>query len=421
MRALAKAMLAVGLSTICVAVSTAQSSSAPRSTHPHASLPHSPSAAEQRLRDEIRAIEALLPHFADRGAALYLLAHHYARLGEPARAMALLKECVELDEGFNPSRAKTFDSLKNNPEFQKLQKRVQSLYPPVHKAQVAFTLRQSELFPEGLTVDVSRRVFYMGSMYRKKIVRITEAGELSDFVKEGIYDLMPVGGVHVDPVDHSIWCATDPGEKNRSEIVHFGQNGKLLERYTAPGTGSHDLNDLLLRGNTEIFVTDTEGNKVYRFDRRSHTFKVLNLGRPVFYPNGITLSDDGSVLYVADGLGIIRLDLRSNNTRDVKPAPHDTLAGIDGLYWYKGSLVGVQYGTGAFRVMQWKLSPDGVEVTSSVVLERGTDLVRDPTTGAILNGSFFFMSNTGIDNLRDGKIVDPARLEPLQIAVVPLN
>jgi hypothetical protein len=141
----------------------------------------------------------------------------------------------------------------------------------------------------------------------------------------------------------------------------------------------------------------------------------------VFEPNGITLSDNGDVLYVGDDLGVIRMDLRTNTPHDVKPATHDTLAGIDGLYWYQGGLVGIEYGTGAYRVMRWQLSPDGLEVTSSETLERGTEMVRDPTTGAILDGKLYFMANTGIENLDDGKIADPAKLEPLQIAVLPLK
>jgi hypothetical protein len=136
-------------------------------------------------------------------------------------------------------------------------------------------------------------------------------------------------------------------------------------------------------------------------------FTELNLGRPVFGPNGITVSDDGNLLYVADDLGVIRMDLRTNEAQDVKPLADDTMAGIDGLYWYEGGLVGVEYGTGAYRVMRWKLSPNGCEARSSETLERGAKIVRNPTTGAILNGKFYFMANTGIQNLRDRKIADP--------------
>jgi hypothetical protein len=58
---------------------------------------------------------------------------------------------------------------------------------------------------------------------------------------------------------------------------------------------------------------------------------------------------------------------------------------------------------------------------SSETLERGTTMVRNPTTGAILDGKFYFMANTGIANLKDSKIADPKKLEPLHIAVLPLR
>jgi sugar lactone lactonase YvrE len=380
-----------------------------------------PVSIAERLRDEIKAAEGMLPRLVDRGAALFLLAHDYARLGEQEKALALLKQCVALDEGFDPTGDRAFSSLQGSSEFRSLLEHVRQRNSPVRRARVAFTVAQNDLFPEGLAVDAAKRVFYMGSEYHNKIVRISEAGKVTDFVKEGIYDLMPVGGVHVDPADHSVWCATDPGEKNRSEIVHFDAQGKLLGRYRPSTAGPHTLNDLVLRGRSEIYVTDTEGNHVFRFDRESQGFAELNLGRPLFGPNGIAVSNDGHLLYVGDNLGIIRMDLRTNVAQDVEPAAHDTMAGVDGLYWYEGGLVGVEYGTGAYRVIRWKLSPDGRNVRSSETLERGTEMVRNPTTGAILDGKFYFLANTGIENLEDGKIADPTRLEPLHIAVLPLK
>ena len=332
-----------------------------------------------------------------------------------------MKQCIALDAGFDPTADTAFSPLHDNPEFQMLVERAQRQNPLVRRARVAFTVPQNDLFPEGLAIDISQRIFYMGSEYHNKIVRISESGRATDFVKEGIYDLMPVGGVHVDPADHSAWCATDPGKKNRSQIVHFDPEGKLLERYAPSTPGPHGLNDLVQHGSREIYVTDTEGNHVFRFDRHSHSFSELNLKRPVFQPNGITVSEEGTALYVGDDVGVIRMDLRTNEAHDLKPLAHDTMAGVDGLYWYENSLVGVEYGTGAYRVMRWTLSADGREVKSNEILERGTEMVRNPTTGAILDENFYFMANTGIENLANGRIADPAKLEPFRIAVVPLK
>src|SRR5215469_6331701 len=418
---MARAFLSVVLFVASVVAFAGHASSVAAHAQADTSRQTVPSDLSRRLRDEIKTLEAIVPHAADRGAPLFLLAHDYARLGEYEKALDRLKQCVALEEGFDPAGDKTFAPFRSDREFEELVERVHQKIPPVHRAEIAFTIAQSDIFPEGLAVDASKRLFYMGSEYHNKIVRISAAGEVTDFVKEGIYDLMPVGGVHVDPADHSVWCASDPGKKNRSEIVHFDAQGKLIGRYKPSTPGPHTLNDLVLRGRGEIYVTDSEGNHVFRFARKSHRFSELNLGRPVFGPNGITVSEDGSALYVADDLGVIRMDLRTNQAQDVKPAAHDTMAGVDGLYWYECDLVGIEYGTAEYRVMRWKLTQDGREVKSSEVLERGTDMVSNPTTGAIWDGKLYYMANTGLRNLEDGKIIDPARLEPLCIAVLPLN
>jgi hypothetical protein len=71
--------------------------------------------------------------------------------------------------------------------------------------------------------------------------------------------------------------------------------------------------------------------------------------------------------------------------------------------------------------MRWKLSPEGRKVVANETLEYRTSLVSDPTTGAILGENFYFMANTGIYNLDNDKVVDPTKLEPVHVAVVPLR
>ncbi len=412
---LAYAVLLFFVSSVQIGGSARQKTGVP------AAPPTLPAVGPERFRADIRMVQSLLPTISDRGAARFFLAWLYAHLNDYQEALNLLKQCP-LDEGFDPSNVERFKPLESNPEFRKLVARVHRRYPPVHRARVAFTIPESDLFPEGLTADVEKHVFYMGSMHLEKIVRISEAGKVSDFVKPSLYDLMPVGGVHVDPADHSVWAATDPGPKNLSEMVHFDAQGKLLERFPAPGAGPHDLNDLVLRDSREIYVTDTDADQVYRFDRLTHRFSPLVFPRPIFYPNGITLSGDGNFLFAADMLGVLRVDLRNGETQDVRVDGHYTLAGIDGLYWYRGSLVGVQYGAGAYRVVQWQLSADGKKVASAEMLEYRTPLVKDPTTGVIALTNFYFISNTGINNLDDnGKIIDPRKLEPIHISVIALR
>ena len=369
-------------------------------------------------RAQIQKVEESLPKIADRAAALYFLARRYAQVGELEKSLSLLKQCIALDAGFDPSEEPQFQPLRSNAEFKVLAEQARDRYPPVHHARVAFTISEPDLFPEGMVADPDRHAFYMGSV-KHKIIRITEQGKVSDFVKADIYQFPDLNGIKVDPADHGLWVAS--ADEHNSELLHFDAQGKLLERFPAPGSGPHALNDLVLHNSREVYVTDTLAHQVYRFDSKQHTFVPLEFHRPVLYPNGIALSDDGNLLYVADILGVIQIDLKTNQMRDVDPGQHSTLAGIDGLYWYEGSLVGVEYGNGPYRVARWRLSPDGLKVMSTEVFEYRTPLISWPTTGAIAGGKFYFLANTAIGNYKDGKIVDPSKLEPINIAVVALD
>jgi hypothetical protein len=125
-------------------------------------------------------------------------------------------------------------------------------------------------------------------------------------------------------------------------------------------------------------------------------------------------------LFVADAVGIVKIDLRSGESRDVDPGPRNTLAGADGLYWHKGSLVAIQNGIGSPRVATFKLSKDGNRVTQTQVLENHTQFTALPTTGAIHGSDFYFIANSQIDNLNGNKIMDVTKLAAVRIAVVHL-
>ena len=176
----------------------------------------------------------------------------------------------------------------------------------------------------------------------------------------------------------------------------------------------------MVRKSGEVFTTDSLGNSVFRFDPRARKFTALEFHRPLFYPNGIALAGDDHTIYVADALGVIKYDLANSSSTDVAPGPHATLAGVDGLYWHRGSLVAIQNGIGTPRVAAFKLSPDGRRVARVTILEYRTTLTALPTTGAIRGSDFYFISNSQIDNLNGDKILDPTRLEPVRIAVVHL-
>jgi hypothetical protein len=373
------------------------------------------------IRAEIRSLEELAPRLPDRAPALSQLAHDYASLGDFARGMTLLKQCISLREGFTAEGDPAFEKLKNNPEFKSLIDEVHGEFPSVHHAKLAFTIPRPDLVPEGIGIDPKRQVFYVSSLNHKEILKMSEAGVISEFVPEGKYDLRPVCGIKVDSTTHDVWAVTCPEDGIGSELIHFDSKGNLLGRFQQSTTGPHMFNDLVLVDGLEIYLTDSLANQVLRFDRRSNTFLAVSFPRPLYYPNGIAISENRHLLYVADAFGVLEYDLQKQKGREVGREIRTTISGFDGLYWYRGTLVGIQNSLGLPRVVQSQLSSDGSRVTRMNVLEYRTEFAQMPTTGAIEGSSFYFMTNTQVDNWKDGKIVDPRKLTPVRVAVISLK
>jgi len=371
------------------------------------------------VREQIAVVEKLKTVVPDRGAVLFFLSTANQHLGETREALELLKECLKLREGFDPSGSRSFLGLKGTKEFDDLVAAVRRDFPVVAQARLAFVTEEKDLIPEGLAYDTKQNLFYLGSLNRKKIVKIDAEGRVSDFVPGDHYGLLPVLGIRLDPTDGTVWANTFE-DAGRTELVHFDSAGKLLGRFAPKDSSKHGFNDLVVRKNGEVITTDSLSNQVFRFDPRSQAFTPLLVYRILLYPNGIALADDNRSVYVADDVGVVKIDLADNSSRDVDPGPRHTLAGADGLYWHNGSLIAVQNGMGSPRVAAFKLSKDGDRVTQVTVLENRTQFTALPTTGAIRGNDFYFIANSQIDNLNGDKIMDVTKLAAVRIAVVRL-
>jgi len=372
------------------------------------------------VREQIASIEKLLPQLLDRGAALYFLSTSKQHLGETLDALHLLKECLALHEGFDPAGSPSLNVLKGSKEFDDLVTSVHRDFPAVSQARLAFVTEEKDLVPEGLAYDPRQDVYYLSSLNRRKIVKITAEGRVSDFVPARGNNLLPVLGIHLDPGDGSVWANSWSGDAGRSELLHFDASGKLLGRYALEDAARHGFNDLVVRKNGEVLLTDSVSNEVFRFDPGAHKFTRLPVHRSLSSPNGIALADDDRRLFVADDFGVLRVDLDSGASADVNPGPRNTLAGIDGLYWHRGSLIAVQNGIGSPRIAAFRLSKDASRVTQTTVLENRTAFTVSPTTGAIHGNDFYFIANGQSDNLNGDKIMDVTKLAVVRIAVVRL-
>jgi sugar lactone lactonase YvrE len=377
-------------------------------------VPAQEPAEEPEIRAQLAAAERLLGRTADRGAVLYFLAATHAELQESSAAMENLKQCIALKEGFDPSGDPTFAGLKEDKDFQKLIEQVHKDFPPVSQAKLAFSTTEKNLLPEGLAFAPALDAFLLGSLHRKKIVKIPLQGKITDFVPGDRYDLLPILGIRIDPTDGSVWCNSWV-DRGKTELLHFDPTGSLLGRYSLPEDGKHGFNDLVVLPDGDVLLTDSVAYKVFRFNSKTHEFRDLKLCRDLLMPNGIAMTGDGTLAYVADQLGVLQLHVKSGASFEVDPGPHTTLAGADGLYWHKGKLIAIQNGIGAPRIAVFQLSQSGLQITKATVLEYRSSFTVLPTTGALDGDDFYFIENSQLDNLNGDRILDVTKLEPVRI------
>lgn len=378
--------------------------------------PAEPADASE-IRAQMAVAENLLGKTPDRGAIFYFLAASKASLGEILPAIQDLQKCVAFKEGFDPSGDSAFAAIKTSSDFRRIVEQVHKDFPPVNESHVAFTSVEKDIFPEGLEYDPGNDTLYMSSMYHPKVLKVGHDGKIDVFVPPARDHLLPVFGIRISPSDGTIWSASADEDSGKSELLHFDRGGALLGRYPPAGNGKHTFNDLVVLRDGSVFLTDSLANAVYRFRAQDNSFTPLRVARSLLSPNGIALTEDETALYVADLLGVLRIDLKTGASVDVDPGAHNTVAGIDGLYWHKGSLVAVQNGIGTPRVVEFQLAADGLHVVKTTVFANS---LTTPTTGALRGDDFYFIANGQGDNLNGSHIMDVTRLQLVKIAVVHL-
>jgi hypothetical protein len=78
----------------------------------------------------------------------------------------------------------------------------------------------------------------------------------------------------------------------------------------------------------------------------------------------------------------------------VKPAAGTTMFGLDGLYYFKGKLIGVQNGVTPNRLVEITLNGGGTEVQKFEVLEANNPAFDEPTLAVLAGDTLFYIANS---------------------------
>jgi hypothetical protein len=277
------------------------------------------------------------------------------------------------------------------------------------------------MVPEGLAYDPVRRRLFLGDMAGRLILSVDESGRSRVFASR--LALRPLG-LKADPGRRRLWAATtnafsDATDK-RGELLLFDlDSGRRLAAYSHPEATS--FNDMDVAPNGDLYVTDSAGGSVFRLPAGGSALERLIPARSLSYPNGVAVSGDGRHLFVAQGVGPVRIDLATRQVLMLPRPPGFAALGFDGLYWRGGALIGVQNYATPGRVVRLELSPERDRITAAQLLEAGHPQFAFPTTAAPAPDRLFVLANAQLRQLKDdGTIADPGALKPIVILELPL-
>jgi hypothetical protein len=364
---------------------------------------------------EITILEAFLANHPDDPAALFNLAIDEASIGENTKALSLLEKMSQAHSGLDPAggAGRSFRNIAKDPRFVAIVEQVRKENPPVVNTTVAYSLRERDLAPEGIAYDPVDKSFYVSSISKHKIVRLAPDGSVTDFKSSAQDGLGSTLGMKVDANRRYLWVTSDhfgadPNGRRYALYQYDLKTGSLhFKHESAKGTEGY-LNDVALNSRGEAFTTNTDTGEVFRASPDRDGLELFLPRDSVGQANGIALSRDDKVLFVAGWIGVVRVDIATKQFKLLSKPLNISDAGLDGLYFYKGTLVGIQNpDLHPSRVVRYVLNPQWDAITSAEVLETYSPLTELPTTGTIVGDSLYFMGNTQIDKMKEHDAMPP--------------
>ena len=287
-------------------------------------------------------------------------------------------------------------------------------------SEIAFQLPERDLIPEGICYDPADDVFYLGSIRKSKILKISREGEAEVFVQPIEGEDRGYLGMRIDLNRKILWANwhqdlkpndPDPERQLWTGISKFDlESGQLIREYLIEKTDkNHLFNDVAITQDGTVYFTSFAYGMIYRIDSTEDEIEEFLPMPEGVWNNGIDITPDDRFLFVVGSDRIFRVELETKEILEL-PAPEDEIVGWgDGLYFHDGHLVAI---TGhregeqvVNRVIKMRLSNTLDRITAIDVLEQDHPLYSNPTTGAIADDWFYYIATAQFEKFdEDGNL-----------------
>jgi sugar lactone lactonase YvrE len=345
----------------------------------------------------------------------YKLAECYCQAGQLPQSLALLGILAERGLPYPVEENSNFSKLYNDTQFVEYTAAFRKNRTVIDKSKVSFVIEDSLLIPEGIAAHSQHQTFYVGSLAKHKVLKCAGNGNCSDFAVGSQHGFWMALGMKVSPDLKSLWlCSAAEHDtlNGYSGLLQFDiASGKLLRKIIMDNKqGPHLFNDLVITASGDVFFTDSKAGKLWRYTPGSD--RLIEFATDFVYPNGIAMDEKNKVLFVADFMGLHVIDMTTGKHTQLDHQNKTYLNGIDGLYYYKGTLLGIQdSGNQDDRIVRFYYDLKTNTITKTEILQTFRKDFIIPTTGTIVNGEFHYIANAQLRSLQpDGTITNPEKL-----------
>lgn len=378
--------------------------------------------------ENLRAADEMRPNHP---AIVPRLAAAWALNGRKIRSIQKLNQMLLMDATFDFEENSEFDNIRTHKNYNKLIQFKRRLNSKVENDEVFMTVDAGHLHPESFVL-LENGDMLLGSIRERKIVKVDEQGNVSDWVETPF----AVMGMKADFEKGVLWVATaampemidyDQSNKGKSMVLQVSlSDGEILQ-----GIGYDEesiIGDLVFDKEDRLWLSNSMTPFLSRDGTDSASYlgafnrKQFDLTDTYFNLQGLSLTDDEKYLYVSDYIsGIFRVDIKSDKIQKVFAPETSLLKGIDGLYYYKNSLIAIHNGTKPNRVVRYFLNDSGLSIEREEIINRGGESLGEPTLGQVKDGYFYYLANSPWSAYDLEMNLDLSKTKPIEIRRIKLD
>ena len=316
------------------------------------------------------------------------------------------------------------DGLTADPAFAPIADAMAANLSPIGDAVNLLIYNDPGLLPEAYAAT-RRGAAYIGSVRNGKIIDLSNATHPTGIAMApgGVFDIELRGKKLWAAINNQLAYENAVADDAFAAIMEFNTKTGAVLRDIRANVPDALFGDLEVARDRTAYASDSLTPRVFKLAPEANTLKVFAEDPRFVNLQGIALDQKKNRLFVADYLaGLFVVDTKTGAVSAIQNTIDAHLGGIDGLYLYKGDLIGIQNGTTPQRIIRVGLNKGADEAIGLEVLAQNLDYWNEPTHGAIIRDRLEYIATSNWPSYdKEWNVRDGAELQPVRIMSVPLD